>query len=118
MARVSTLSLEELAQLAHDLNEVRSELHEQNAELRANEDKYRRLIEDLEGGIQVIRRVTQRKAHEREIERLNRLYAAISELNQIVVRVQSREELFRHVGGECRGEAALRRQIQGPVTGI
>ena len=38
-------------------------------------------------------------AHEREIERLNRLYAALSELNQIIVRVKSREELFREV---CR----------------
>jgi signal transduction histidine kinase len=42
---------------------------------------------------------TNRNAHEREIERLNRLYAALSELNQIVVRVKSREELFREV---CR----------------
>ncbi len=43
--------------------------------------------------------VTERKHHEREIERLNRLYAALSELNQIIVRVKSREELFREV---CR----------------
>ena len=43
--------------------------------------------------------ITERKAHEREIERLNRLYAALSELNQSIVRVKSREELFREV---CR----------------
>jgi PAS domain S-box-containing protein len=58
---------------------------------------------DDESGEPVIRTVmsdiTERKAREREIERLNRLYAALSELNQIVVRVASREELFREV---CR----------------
>jgi PAS domain S-box-containing protein len=43
--------------------------------------------------------VTERKAREREIERLNRLYAALSELNQAVARVKSREELFDEV---CR----------------
>ena len=42
-----------------------------------------------------------RNAHEREIERLNRLYAALSELNQIIVRVKSRDELF-HEGGRSR----------------
>ena len=45
------------------------------------------------------RDITERKMHEREIERLNRLYAALSELNQVVVRVKSREELFCEV---CR----------------
>ncbi len=41
--------------------------------------------------------VTERKAREREIERLNRLYAALSDLNRTVLRVSSREELFREV---------------------
>jgi PAS domain S-box-containing protein len=45
------------------------------------------------------RDVTERKAREREIERLNRLYSALSVLNQTIVRVKSREELFREV---CR----------------
>ena len=45
------------------------------------------------------RDITERKIQEREIERLNRLYAALSELNQIIVRVKSREELLREV---CR----------------
>ena len=43
--------------------------------------------------------VTERKAHEREAARMNRLYAAMSELNQTIVRVKSREEMFGEV---CR----------------
>ncbi|MCX6893986.1 MAG: PAS domain S-box protein [Verrucomicrobia bacterium] len=43
--------------------------------------------------------ITERKLHELEIERLNRLYAALSQINQCVVRVQSREELFAEI---CR----------------
>ena len=45
------------------------------------------------------RDITGRKAREREIERLNRLYSALSVLNQTIIRVTSREELFREV---CR----------------
>ena len=51
------------------------------------------------GDISAVEDSNSRTAHEREIERLNRLYAALSELNRIVVRVKSREELFREV---CR----------------
>ena len=41
--------------------------------------------------------ITERKAHEREIERLNRLYAALSEVNEITVRALSREQLLTEV---------------------
>jgi PAS domain S-box-containing protein len=53
------------------------------------------------GGRQVCfaRDITERKSRECEIERLNRLYSALSVLNQTIVRVNSREELFREV---CR----------------
>ena len=47
----------------------------------------------------VIRDITQRKAHEAEIERLNRLYATLSQVNQVIVRVATRDELFPTV---CR----------------
>lgn len=43
--------------------------------------------------------ITERKARQSEIERLNRLYSALSMLNQTIVHVKSREELFRNV---CR----------------
>ena len=43
--------------------------------------------------------ITQRKAHEREIERLSRLYATLSQINQAIARVRSRAELFQEV---CR----------------
>ena len=46
-----------------------------------------------------LRDITQRKAHEREIERLNRLYATLSQVNQSITRVRSREELFAEI---CR----------------
>ena len=51
-------------------------------------------------GVQIISHdITDRKAREQEIERLNRLYSALSVLNQTVVAVKSRGELFREV---CR----------------
>ena len=46
-----------------------------------------------------LRDVSQRKAHEIEIERLNRLYSALGQINQAVVRMPTREELFQIV---CR----------------
>jgi len=45
------------------------------------------------------RDITQHKAHEREIERMNRLYGALSQINQCIVRTQSRDQLF---GAICR----------------
>jgi PAS domain S-box-containing protein len=47
----------------------------------------------------IIRDITQRKLHEAEIERLNRLYATLSQVNQVIVRCQTRGELF---GDICR----------------
>lgn len=41
--------------------------------------------------------ITERKAHEHELERLNRLYTALSHVNQAIVRIRSRDELFREV---------------------
>ena len=49
--------------------------------------------------IGIVRDIGERKAHEREIARLTRLYAMLSQINQSIVRVTSREELFREV---CR----------------
>jgi PAS domain S-box-containing protein len=50
-------------------------------------------------GVAFVRDITERKTREREIERLNRLYATLSEINQAIVRVKSREELYTEV---CR----------------
>lgn len=47
----------------------------------------------------ITRDISERKAHEREIERLTRLYATLSQINQSIVRVTTREELFREI---CR----------------
>ncbi len=47
----------------------------------------------------IIRDISQRKAHEAQITRLTRLYETLSQINQTIVRIRSREELFREV---CR----------------
>jgi PAS domain S-box-containing protein len=52
--------------------------------------------------------VTERKARELEVARLNRLYATLSKLNQTIVQVKSREELFREVCGIIAQEAGFR----------
>lgn len=41
--------------------------------------------------------ITERKVREMEIERLNRLYAVLSEVNQAIVRLPSRDALFERV---------------------
>src|SRR5712692_1972855 len=46
-----------------------------------------------------IRDITQRRAAETRIKRLNRVYAVLSGINSLIVRVQNREELYR---GACR----------------
>jgi len=60
------------------------------------------LIDD-EGGIREVLSIThddtERRAREQEIELLNRLYATLSKLNQSIVSVMTREELFQEV---CR----------------
>jgi PAS domain S-box-containing protein len=47
----------------------------------------------------VFQDVTKRKEHELQIERLNRLYAVLSQVNQAIARSRSREELFHNI---CR----------------
>lgn len=44
--------------------------------------------------LSVIRDITERKAHEREIERLSRLYAALAHVNQSVAQAADREALL------------------------
>ncbi|HEX2862161.1 MAG TPA: GAF domain-containing protein, partial [Lacunisphaera sp.] len=45
----------------------------------------------------IIRDIRERQAHEEEIERLKRLYAALSHINQAIASTPGREELFRRV---------------------
>jgi diguanylate cyclase (GGDEF)-like protein/PAS domain S-box-containing protein len=57
---------------------------------------------ELEGGIVVaatVRDVTQRKAHEARIARLNRIYSVLSGINATIVRARERHQLFAEV---CR----------------
>ena len=60
-------------------------------------------IQDLGGKIigasKVAHDITVRKEQEREIERLSRFYAALSQINQAIVAVKNREELFATI---CR----------------
>ncbi len=52
--------------------------------------------------VHVMLDVTERRAREQEIERLNKLYSTMSGISKAVVRVKSREELFREI---CRSTA-------------
>jgi PAS domain S-box-containing protein len=54
-------------------------------------------IEGQQFSLGIYRDLTRRKAYEREIERLNRLYSALSEINGAIVRVKTREEAFGKV---------------------
>lgn len=47
--------------------------------------------------LSVIRDISQRKEHEAQIARFNRLYAAVGQINLAVVAVKSRDELFTAV---------------------
>jgi len=47
----------------------------------------------------ITRDITERRAHLAEIERMNRLYVALSQVNQSIVRAHTREELFAEM---CR----------------
>jgi PAS domain S-box-containing protein len=47
----------------------------------------------------IVRDITERKKHEKEIETLNRLYATLSQIDQAIARIGTREVLFEQV---CR----------------
>ena len=57
----------------------------------------RALTGETIGVLGVARDVTRVRAHEAEIERLKDLYAALSQVNQVITRVQTTEELFREI---------------------
>jgi len=46
---------------------------------------------------EILRDITERKKSEARIMKLNRMYATLSQINQMIVRVSTRDELFRHV---------------------
>ncbi len=49
------------------------------------------------GVSKVTRDISEQKARERELARLSRLYAASSEINQAIIRAESREDLCRRI---------------------
>jgi len=61
------------------------------------------LVRDARGKplhfVSVLHEVTERKAQRERINRLNRVYSVLSGINALIVRVRTREELFR---GACR----------------
>ncbi|MFA5834393.1 MAG: PAS domain S-box protein [Bacteroidota bacterium] len=49
----------------------------------------------IESLLSVARDITERKRAERKLQKLNRLYAVISHINQMIVRAQEEEEVYR-----------------------
>ena len=84
---------DEVAPIAHEISGLRSDGSEVPLEVsisRATRGKHTLVT-------LILRDIRQRKAHEAEIERLTRLYAALSQINQAIVWLRTREELLRRV---------------------
>ncbi len=67
--------------------------------LQATKAPWRDKDGNIIGVVGVSRDITESKAREREIEQFNRLYAVLSHVDQAVMHVASREQLFRDI---CR----------------
>jgi PAS domain S-box-containing protein len=52
---------------------------------------------NLIGASKIARDITAQKQHERELARLTKLYATLSQVNQAFVRMPTRDELFRRI---------------------
>lgn len=103
--------------LIHQLEETCAEATARSEPLQAAENQFHHPLKETgelsraldESTIVATRAdISERKAHEIEVERLSRLYAALSGVNQAIVRLPSRDELFRRVcqvlveqGGFC-----------------
>jgi PAS domain S-box-containing protein len=68
--------------------------------------------------VSVLRDITKRKAAETRIRRLNRLYAVLSGINTLIVRVGDREELFREACRICVEAGAFRTAWIGTVDPV
>jgi diguanylate cyclase (GGDEF)-like protein/PAS domain S-box-containing protein len=55
--------------------------------------------DEITGAVVAFRDITDRKESENKIERLNRVYAVLSGINTLIVRVRNRDELFKEA---CR----------------
>ncbi len=73
----------------------------------------------------MVRDITQRRAHEAEIQRLNRLYAALSQVNEAIVRAATRDEFLNDVchslvnhGGFAMAWVAWRQPETGEVAPV
>jgi len=55
--------------------------------------------------------ITERKEREEEIDRLSRLYAALSHVNQAIVRSQTRPEMLDRVSDALVGQGGFQRQL-------
>lgn len=86
--------LANLPQAMHDENEIltrsggRRLIHWNSSVLRSDAD-------DVIGVASIGEDITERKAAEHTIRRLNRVYAVLSGINMLIVRVRERDELFK-----------------------
>jgi diguanylate cyclase (GGDEF)-like protein/PAS domain S-box-containing protein len=56
-------------------------------------------LNEITGAVVAFRDITDRKESENKIERMNRVYAVLSGINTLIVRVRNRDELFKEA---CR----------------
>ncbi len=63
------------------------------------------------------RDITDRKRHQTEIEKLSRLYAVLSQVNQAIVRIGSRDELFHSICEVAGGCGGFRQSWVSPAKG-
>ena len=77
------------------------------------------LVRDTEGRpdyvVSVLQDITGRKQAEKKVRRLNRVYAVLSQINSLIVRVRDREDLFREACRICVEQGEFRMAWIGVV---
>ncbi|HEY8907891.1 MAG TPA: PAS domain S-box protein, partial [Rhodoferax sp.] len=90
--------LANLPEAMHDENEILTRSGERRL-IRWNNSVLRSDADEVIGIASIGEDITDRKAAEHTIRRLNRVYAVLSGINTLIVRVHDRDELFREA---CR----------------
>ena len=98
MKRFGATLLADQADVAHHEDEILTRAGDRRL-IRWNHTVLRSGAGDVTGIASIGEDITEQKLAERRIKRLNRVYAVLSAINSLIVRVHDREELFREA---CR----------------